>query len=160
MPPDYRGKITLRRDITAASLWRDDADVPENTSSSDDTSGDIQLLTKDVQSAKDSSGNDVGNVYDLDAPGPGQKGPFVTVLRYRANFREYAELGDWSRGSPKSTVEQASDDFFWFSRSSCTASGIGALRLSPTYSAQGDNATGGAIGPGRTEPTARRQVAI
>jgi len=148
-PPDYKGQITIRRQLLARNKWFDQPQPgqtnPDNASMVDDTSRDV--LTKDVQPDKDSQGNPTGTVYDLDAPGAVGSQLLLTAERYRGNFREYAELGDWVRNDPASAAEQASDDFFWFSRSSCTAVGTSGLRFEQSYQSQGDNTTGGATGP-------------
>jgi hypothetical protein len=110
------------------------------------------LLAKIVTTSSDGS----GAVYDLDGPEPVGTDLLVTTQRYRGNFREYTELGAWRHGQSRSATEQASDDFFWFSRSSCTA--IGSLHFdTDTFQQQGDNSTGGATGPRINGSTVRRQ---
>jgi hypothetical protein len=111
----------------------------------DDTSP-KELLTKGIQTVKDQQGNLTATVFDLDGPGLSGNELLIKALRYRGNFREYAELGDWKRDDPKAAAEQASDDFFWFSRSSCQfLPGIG-MSFSALYRQAGDNSTGGATG--------------
>lgn len=134
-PADYAGKITLRRDLLARVKYNAQDQVVDNTPLSDDTSL-SELLTKRVQTG--------GTVYDLDGPGP--KPPVFGIQRYRGNFREYAELGDWKRGDPQSTPEQASPDFFWFARLSCQGNGR-TYSFEKFFQDDGDNLIGGSTGP-------------
>ena len=160
-PADYKGKITLRRDLLARTVynWNDSNTPPSGTSNlqpvsssglMDDTSL-PEYITKLLQIAKSGqNGPDVATIYDLDGPGPRPHALlFSTAISYRGNFREYAELGDWSRDDPMSSPAQVSPDFFWFARATCDTSSGTTFEFDDSY--PGDNAVGGAVGPTRTK---------
>ncbi|HJX84327.1 MAG TPA: hypothetical protein VJ723_08300, partial [Candidatus Angelobacter sp.] len=139
IPTDYKGKVTLRRDALYRVVWNEkDQPIGATTQPKEDTSFE-PLLTKDPQRATN-DGTTTNTVYDLDAPGPLASSGFV---RFRANFREYAALGDWSRFDAISATEQASDYFLWFANVSCKS----GTDFDHTYDGQGDNAASGATGP-------------
>lgn len=155
-PSDYKGKITLRRDLLSRKTYAWDSlsrQTPPTTASgiqpfdsegmADDTSL-TDYLTKSIQAD--------GNIYDLDAPEP-QPTTSGIVDDYRGNFREYAQLGDWKRFDFDSPLEQASPDFFWFARMSCVTSDGTNYTFDDSYESQRDNAAGGANGPTRTDGT-------
>ena len=122
-PADYSGMVTLRRKVNSGATFEnsrlDTTDQPR-----DDTSRE-PLLDSDPQ-----SGQSLGKVYDLDAPGIG-----VTVAgavwRVRNNFAAYAVLG--------SSDVRASSDLVYYTRSSCSPSSSGP---SITNDVQGDNEAG------------------
>jgi len=135
LPVDYKGKVTLRREILSRVKYNtQDQPIDSAPPPSEDTSL-SELLTMDVRPD--------GTVYDLDAPGP--KPPILGIQRYRGNFREYAELGEWKTGDPLSGPEQASQDLFWFARLSCQGNGR-SYSFEKFYQDDGDNSIGGSSG--------------
>ena len=127
-PTNYAGPITLRRTVTANG-WTD----PGGTSflsknNADDTSN--PPLLNYIPS--------IGQAFDLDGPGTavGLSDSIGTVNRIRANFDEYAVLGDRN-----STTKVSTQDLIFYSRSSCgKISASPGTQFDPTY--PGDNQIG------------------
>ena len=108
-PSNYKGMVTLKRASFGWKVYQNSTQhnsALENTAQGQnpnpDTSLDLFLTT--IPSAS-------GNVYDLDAPGIGIRGPGIN--RVRIQFREYAVLGD------RNSTKQASNSLYWWTASSC-----------------------------------------
>ena len=126
-PSNYTGTITLRRRFpttTVGELYQGQVQyLPTyfapggGHGPGDDDTSYPPLLDSDPQ-----SGNSGGHVYDIDVPGIGLASD--AIYRYRANFLEYAVLGD------RSSTVKVSADFPWWAAVSCTQDSVGDLRLS------------------------------
>jgi hypothetical protein len=147
-PSNYAGTITLRRSMAASAppgalyIGQEPYDTPYFTqppyrpANADDTS-DPRLLDAAPQSCTTTNGItscSTGRVYDIDAPGIGLMS--ADIYRYRANFIEYAVLGNGG-----STVT-ASTNFAWWARVSCTQDQNGTLLLSTDVSNDNKAGTG------------------
>jgi hypothetical protein len=150
-PSDYKGKITLRRTASPVTYtWNmsnPTASPIQPPPSSEDTSR-YNLLSQVPATSTTPSGS---FVYDIDVAGP-----LINTLQanfaisYRANFQEYAQLGDWGQGliaSPNgqlsgifSSPETVSLPINSFARASCNTSASGGPAWNNTFA--GDNSGG------------------
>ncbi|MCI0350762.1 MAG: hypothetical protein L0Z53_15160, partial [Acidobacteriales bacterium] len=111
-PSNFTGLTTLRRHLLGAKTFANTTEV-DNQVPRDDTTDPIGR-DDDPQ-----SGGSQGRVYDLDAPGAGftSDAPNGLIFRFRANFREWAEVNG----------VRVSGDMFWFSRVSVERTSAGAV---------------------------------
>ena len=106
LPSNFSGKVILKREVLGAKVFFD-MTLIKTTPQGDDTSNPL-FRDDDPQ-----SGGSNGKVYDLDGPGIGaDTSPVGSIIRQRANFREYAtvdgnqvsgDLATYSRVSVKKT---------------------------------------------------------
>jgi len=148
-PKDYNGRVTLRRFATSyLYVWDmsnpSNAQLQNSPSLHADNSKDGQVSTTVTK----------GFVYDIDSPGPQITGLAANSARsYRANFTEFAQLGNWVQnsvvgktGSSEDVLaspETASLLLKSYAAASCNASPAGGPQLNSTYQSNNDN-TGGA----------------
>lgn len=136
-PSNYRGKITLVRHATGGAGYENSTEIPQ--ASLPPHSGLVPGPDTSYPEYMDKDPAPNGRVYDLDAPGMGATGQ--AVWRYRANFHQWAVLGDSVSG------KRVSESFLWFARESCRVGPSGELLFD--ISLAGDNKAG----PGLTMTT-------
>jgi hypothetical protein len=121
-PSNYTGLVTLRRNFVNTNppgeLYQNQTQYftayftpTEGHGPGQDDTSDPPLIDNDPQSA-----NSNGHVYDIDAPGIGLPQTMDNpndIFRYRANFLEYAVLGD------RTSTLQVGSSFPWWARASC-----------------------------------------
>lgn len=147
-PKDYTGRITLRRFVTSyVYVWNmsNPSSAPlQNTPGSHSDNSKDGLVSTNV---------DNGFVFDIDTPGPQIGGLAANSVRsYRANFTEFAQLGNWLQetivGNVGTTAslqnvlassETASPPLNSYAAVSCNASGTGGPQFNSTYQSSQNN---------------------
>jgi len=103
-PSGFTGPIVPHRTVLQGRGYRDSVNGSTLVSTNDGASDDSSSSLTDIDPQSGASG---GKIYDLDEPSCSNSGSADgTICRLRANFREWATLGD----------AQVSNDLFWFSR--------------------------------------------
>jgi hypothetical protein len=143
-PNNLTESVTLRRTIVDLQCFNGSTAFTCAQSPGADDTSDLVLLDFNPQ-----SGDSMGKVYDLDAPGigSGSTTPLSSILRQRVNFKQYATI-DGYQGTDFKPIK-CSSDFEWFTRISVIKTSGDIPRDSLSTGITGDNTAG----TGRTATT-------